>query len=153
MHARNRPYVHEKPIAGPVKGDLKRRLLLAGGYTFVGLGLIGIVVPLLPTTPFLLLAAYCFARSSRRAHEWMLGNRLTGPYIRGFVDGSGISWLAKTLTIAFLWIGITASAVLAVDMLTIRIALFAIAVAVTVHLLMLRPRSRNQSTSRRDDCP
>lgn len=59
-----------------------RPLLLAAGWVALALGVIGIVVPLLPTTPFLLLAGACFARSSRRAHAWLVSNRWFGPPLR-----------------------------------------------------------------------
>ena len=64
------------------RSPLSRSLLLAAGWIALALGVIGLVVPLLPTTPFLLLAAACFARSSRRAHYWLLSNRWFGPPLR-----------------------------------------------------------------------
>jgi len=58
------------------------RLLWAiGGVVFVAIGTIGVILPLLPTTPFLLLAAYCFARSSPKLHDWLLNHRSFGPLI------------------------------------------------------------------------
>ena len=65
-----------------MRARLMRPLLLAAGWTALALGIIGVAVPLLPTTPFLLLAAACFARSSRRAHDWLLSNRWFGGPLR-----------------------------------------------------------------------
>jgi uncharacterized membrane protein YbaN (DUF454 family) len=65
-----------------LRSHLTRPLLLAAGWMSLTLGIIGIVVPLLPTTPFLLLAGACFARSSRRTHEWLLSNRWLGPALK-----------------------------------------------------------------------
>jgi uncharacterized membrane protein YbaN (DUF454 family) len=66
-----------------------RILLVIAGTLFVGLGIIGIFIPVLPTTPFLLLAAACYARSSRKFHEWLLNNRWFGDYIRNYLQGKG----------------------------------------------------------------
>jgi uncharacterized membrane protein YbaN (DUF454 family) len=66
-----------------------RILLIITGTLFVGLGIVGIFIPVLPTTPFLLLAAACYARSSRKFHEWLLNNRWFGDYIRNYLQGKG----------------------------------------------------------------
>jgi uncharacterized protein len=100
------------------ESKLKSRLYLAAGFAAVGLGVIGIPTPLLPTTPFLLLAAFCFARSSPRWHRWLLTHRLLGPYIHAFRDRRGLTgaqkWrIAGILTVTLLitawlsplWIG------------------------------------------------
>ena len=68
---------------------------LAGGFVALGLGLAGIVLPVLPTTPFVLLAAACFARSSTRVHDWMLSHRLAGPLIREWQQHQAMPRKAK----------------------------------------------------------
>jgi len=74
-----------------------RVLWLGLGGLFLGLGLLGVVLPVLPTTPFLLLAAGCFARSSPRLHRWLLGHPVFGPPIRNWEENGAISRRAKRL--------------------------------------------------------
>ena len=69
------------------------------GFVFLGLGALGIVLPLLPTTPFVLLSAACFARSSERWHRWLLANETFGPMIRNWEDKRCISCRVKTIGI------------------------------------------------------
>jgi uncharacterized membrane protein YbaN (DUF454 family) len=74
---------------------VKRALLLAAGWFFVGLGVLGAFLPLLPTTPFLLLALWAFARSSQRFHDWLYHHRLLGPPLRRWRDHRVVSLRAK----------------------------------------------------------
>jgi uncharacterized membrane protein YbaN (DUF454 family) len=83
-------------------------VLVAVGVVSVGLGTVGIVVPVLPTTPFLLLAAACFVRASPRMHDWLLTHPRLGPYV-SFVDGGGMPARAKRNALVVLWITIGAS--------------------------------------------
>ena len=69
------------------------------GFVFLGLGALGIVLPLLPTTPFVLLSAACFARSSERWHRWLLANETFGPMIRNWEDNRCISCRVKSIGI------------------------------------------------------
>ena len=70
---------------------MKRNLFVVIGVLNVALGVLGILLPLLPTTPFLLLAAYLFARSSERCHRWLLDHRLLGVYIKAFRNKTGLT--------------------------------------------------------------
>jgi len=77
---------------------LHRPILLAAGLLCLALGAVGLFLPLLPTTPFLLLAAACFSRSSRRMHAWLLGNRVFGPVLRDWEERGAISPRIKRLS-------------------------------------------------------
>ena len=82
----------------------KKALLVAAGSVSLALAVLGIFLPLLPTTPFLLLASACYVRSSERLHGWLMGNRLLGGYIRNFKERRGIPLRAKVTTVALLWL-------------------------------------------------
>ena len=79
---------------------LMRYLWLGVGMTSLALGTAGIVLPLLPTVPFYLLAAFCFAKSSERLHRWFAGTKLYQKYVVPFNDGNGMTWQAKLKTMA-----------------------------------------------------
>jgi uncharacterized membrane protein YbaN (DUF454 family) len=115
-----------------------RILLTIAGTFFVALGIIGIFVPVLPTTPFLLLAAVCYARSSPRFHEWLLNNRWFGDYIRSYLQGKGFPKKVKFLTIALLWITIGCSVAFAVQLFYVRLILVLIAIGVSIHIFTIK---------------
>lgn len=81
-----------------------RYLCLAVGVIATGLGIIGTVVPMWPTTPFLLLAAACFVRSSDRLYAWLVSHDHLGPYVRDFMSGRGIPLRAKRVTLTLMWV-------------------------------------------------
>jgi uncharacterized membrane protein YbaN (DUF454 family) len=101
-----------------------------------------LVVPVLPTTPFLILTALCYARGSSRCYRWLVTNRLFGRHLDDYLSGRGVSWKVKAGTLVFLWGVITVSAVLFVHQLWVRVLLFVIAAAVTVHVVTLKSRGR-----------
>ena len=115
-----------------------RILLIIAGTLFMGLGIIGIFVPVLPTTPFLLLAAACYARSSQRFYDWLLSNKYFGNYIRSYLERKGIPLKVKVLTIILLWITIGSSVAFAVQSLVVRLILVLIALGVSIHILCIR---------------
>lgn len=112
--------------------------LIISGTLFLGLGLLGLVLPILPTTPFLLLAAFCYSRSSKRFYGWLMSNRLFGSYLKNYKEGRGMPVKAKLFTISFLWVTITFSAFTVVTILAVQIILILVAVGVTVHLLKIK---------------
>ena len=120
-----------------------RGVLVVAGSLLVVLGILGAFLPLLPTTPFLLLAAACYARSSSRFHNWLLGNRWFGRYVKSYYEGRGIPWSVKTLTVSWLWLAIAVSAIFAVDGLLIRVVLVLIAIGVTTHVVLI-PTTRER---------
>ena len=120
------------------KNTISRLALIVSGSFFLGLGIIGIFLPLLPTTPFILLAASCYAKSSKRLYDWLLNNRWFGNYVRNYREGKGIPFRIKILSISFLWIVIGYSVIFVVDIIFIRIILLLIAVGVTIHILSIK---------------
>jgi hypothetical protein len=117
-------------------------LLLVAGSLALGLALIGIVVPVLPTVPFLLVAAYCYARGSERFYRWLVCNRVFGPHLNRYMRGEGVSWKVKAASVTLLWaVIITSVAVLGLP-LWARILLLVIALAVTTHLVTLKAKRR-----------
>jgi len=117
---------------------LIRITLITAGTLFIGLGILGIFIPVLPTTPFLLLAAACYARSSQRFYDWLLNNKWFGSYIRNYLQGKGISIKVKIPTIALLWLTIGCSVAFAVQAFYVRLILILIAIGVTIHILSVR---------------
>lgn len=83
--------------------------LLGVGWLSVALGVIGIFLPVLPTTPFLLLAAACFMRSSQRFYDWLVNHPRLGPWIRDYLDGEGIPLKGKVYAIGLMWCSIALS--------------------------------------------
>lgn len=112
-------------------------LIVAGTFSTV-LGILGIFVPVLPTTPFLLLAAACYARSSQRFYDWLLNNKYFGNYLRDYQQRKAVPLKVKILTLALLWVTIGCSVVFAVDVTLVRVLLILIAIGVSIHVLSLR---------------
>ncbi len=117
---------------------LKHILLTGCGAACVALGVAGIFLPVMPTTPFLLLAAVCYARSSPRFYRWLITNRWCGAYIRNYWEGRGISRLHKSATLLLLWLGMGATITFFISLWWLKLVLAGIAVAVTVHVLLIR---------------
>lgn len=125
---------------------LRRFILAATGLAATGLGVLGILLPLLPATPFFLLAAYFFSRSSPRFHRWLLTNRVFGSYIENYRSGRGLGLGEKWLTIGTLWVTLAITGTLAATAWWARAVLLAVAIGVTTHLLRL-PTYRRASAS------
>lgn len=119
------------------KTALKQGLLVSIGILAVGLGSVGVFVPLLPTTPFLLLAAACFIRSSDRLYVWLIHHRWFGSYIRNYREHHAVTLRAKIVTLTLLWGVIGTSAVFAVAAWWMRALLGVVAAGVTIHVLHL----------------
>jgi uncharacterized membrane protein YbaN (DUF454 family) len=122
------------------KGRTRRVLLFIAGSFFLLTGAVGVVLPVLPTTPFLILAAFCYARSSSRCYRWLLNNRVFGRYLNDYLCGRGIPWRVKALALFFLWGVISVTAVIFVERMWLRVLLFVVAVGVTGHVLLLKSR-------------
>lgn len=113
-------------------------MLITAGIIFVGLGILGIFLPILPTTPFLLLASACFARSSKKFYDWLLNNKLFGDYIKNYREGRCVPLKVKVFTISLLWITILFSIYYVIDNFLLEVILFIIATVVTIHIITIK---------------
>lgn len=140
------PEVAGPPAPRPAKSRVLRWVLAAVGLVSLGLGALGAVLPLLPTTPFLLLSALCFAKASDRLLDYLMGHRMFGAYLRQYYSGR-MSRAYKARTLAFMWAGLVVSALLIGKVWPW--AVFAvIGTGVTVHLLTLKPKTPPDRRSR-----
>ena len=121
-----------------IKPRVHKWLFIAAGVLAIGLGTAGIFLPLLPTMPFLLVAAACFIRSSDKLYRWLITHRWFGSYIRNYREHKAITKQSKVVTLVLLWgtIGYTGFAV--VSSWVLRIVLLIVVVGVTIHILSLR---------------
>ena len=112
-----------------------RKIYTVLGLISLALGIIGVLLPLLPTTPFVLLAAGLFAKGSTRLHHWLINHRLFGKLIKDFDENKIIPLHAKIIAISMLWISILyAIIIVAEGKLWLQIILASIAIAVTIHI-------------------
>jgi len=119
------------------QGRVKRSLWIIAGTLSMCIGAVGIVVPLLPTTPFLLLAAACYANGSERIHRWLLQNRVLGAYIRSYHSGEPITRSYRAGMITLLWATMAVTAILFLKDWQYQLLLVIIGAVVTVHLLTI----------------
>jgi uncharacterized membrane protein YbaN (DUF454 family) len=111
-----------------------RYALLTVGWLAVALGVVGIFLPVLPTTPFMLLAAACFVRSSERFYVWLVEHPRLGPWFRDYLEGNGIPLKGKAYTILTMWVSIGISCWL-VPLVWARIAMLLSAALVTLYIV------------------
>jgi len=123
------PYQHRNPII--------RYALFSLGWISFALGMIGLLLPVIPTSPFLLLSAACFLRSSPRFYIWLTEHRWWGRYIRYFLDGQGIPRRIKVLILSMLWIMILSSALIIVKIFWVSVTMVITAMAVSVYIIRL----------------
>lgn len=124
------------------KSSILNQLFVLLGFLALALALVGLVLPLLPTTPLLLLAAASFARGSSRLHGLLLKNKLFGSHLRAYEEEGAVTVRTKILSLVFLWTVTGSSAFLATGEWWLRFLLLAVCVIVTLHLMRLKPLSR-----------
>ncbi len=125
-----------------LSGRRSRWALILAGNFFVALGILGIFFPLLPTTPFLLLAAACYFRSSEKFYNRLMNNKWLGNYIKNYREKKIIPLKVKVLSLSFLWLAIGYSVFFVVNIFLFRVILILIAIGVTIHVLSIRTLKR-----------
>ena len=115
-----------------------RGILIFSGTISLAVGIVGVFLPILPTTPFLLLSAACYTKGSKRFYSWLINNRYLGNYIKNYQEGNGIARNAKIATVSMLWTTMLFSIFFVVSISIIRFILIAIALCVTAHILSLK---------------
>lgn len=113
---------------------MKALYVILGTISLV-LGIVGIFVPLLPTTPFLLLAAAAYFKGSSSLYNWLINHKYLGTYIRNFRENRAIPLRAKVVSVSLVWITIGYCLLFVVDLLWLKIVLGGIAVGVSWHIL------------------
>ncbi len=108
------------------------------GSICIGLGILGIFLPLLPTTPFLLLAAALYFRSSPRLYNWLLQHKHLGPYIRNFREHKAIPLRAKIISVSLVWITLLYAALFVVPQLWLKLLLIGLAIGISWHILSFK---------------
>jgi uncharacterized membrane protein YbaN (DUF454 family) len=122
---------------------LKKYLLIFLGSLSLALGVAGVLIPILPTTPFLLLASFCYLRSSSRMHNWLFKHKIFGSYIYSYLKYKAISKKTKIYSIIFLWASLLIS-ILLIPSLHFKIILFLVGLGVTIHFMTLKTMSGNE---------
>ena len=130
---------------------LPRWALVIVGVLAIGLGTAGIFLPVLPSTPFFLLAAACFVRSSDRLYKWLISHKGFGPYLRNYREHRAITLPAKIVTLILLW-GTIGYTIFVMDALALRVLLLVIACGVTLHIVRLKTMS-SKATPNTDMTP
>lgn len=128
-------------MPGPVQNRPLRLLLLALGFFFLGLGFVGAVLPFIPTTGPVLLAAFLFSKSSERFDRWLANNRLFGSIVRDWRAGVGFSIRSKVLAVTAIVASFTVTMILATDSTMVRLVLSLLALAIAFYVVS-RPTKR-----------
>ena len=123
--------------------NLKKKIYICVGLLAVGLGIIGAFLPVMPTVPFLLVALFCFERSSKKYHDMILNNKYCGKVLRDYYEGKGLTTSVKIKAILFLSCGIGFS-FYKVQHLHLRIMLVVIWLGVTIHIILLKTKSKEK---------
>ncbi len=135
--------VEEEPVDGRVSGKMMRGIYVIVGTIALVIGAIGIFLPVIPTTPLVILAAACYYRGSERLHAWILSSRWFGETIKNYQAGRGLTRDTKVRAISMMWAGILISTWFFVSNLFVRVAMIGVAIVVTVYLVRLPTLEKN----------
>ena len=123
--------------------NLKKKIYICVGLLALGLGIIGVFLPVMPTVPFLLVALFCFERSSKKYHDMILNNKYFGKVLKDYYEGKGLTISVKIKAILFLSCGIGFS-FYKVQHLHLRIMLVVIWLGVTIHIILLKTKPKEE---------
>ncbi len=121
---------------------MRKRLFIVLGFIFLGLGILGIFLPLLPTTPFLLLAAWLFAKSSERLYRRLINDKYVGNYIKDFKEYRSIPLKTKIFAISLIWLTMGYSIIFVIKIIWVKIVLLIVAIGVTIHILSFKTKRK-----------
>lgn len=124
---------------------MRKVLLIVAGSVSLFLGVLGIFVPGLPTTPFMLLTGFLFAKSSPRLYNWLLMNKYLGKYILNYQRRKGMTLRQKIYALTLMWVMIAISAGLLVHSLPVRIVIIVAGIVGTVVMGFIVPLARNEN--------
>ena len=119
--------------------NLKKKLYITFGFLAVALAIVGVFIPGLPTVPFLLVALFCFERSSKKYHDMIMNNKYFGPVLQDYYSGKGLTSSVKIKAISFLSCGMAFS-IYKIQNLHARIALAVIWLGVAIHIILLKTK-------------
>ena len=105
-------------------------------------GLIGVILPVLPTTPFILFSAWCYYRGSERLHNWLINHPYLGPIIEEYGEGEGMTKESKMKAIGMTWLAVILTAVFFLDSFSMRVLIIIVAMIGTIILLRMKTRKK-----------
>ena len=123
--------------------NLKKKIYICVGLLATGLGIVGAFLPVMPTVPFLLVALFCFERSSKKYHDMILNNKYFGKVLRDYYEGRGLTTSVKIKAVLFLSCGMGFS-VYRVHNLHLRIMLVLIWIGVALHIILLKTKPKEK---------
>lgn len=144
------PPKDHQPPHNHVKSSLLRWVLIGIGWISIAGGIVGIFLPLVPSVPFLLLAAVCFSRSSERFHRWLIEHKHLGPMVRDYLARGSIPLRAKVIAMAMVWTSFPVTTFLFVRAFWLKVLLMALATGVTLYLLYLPTTSPGDAGKERN---
>ena len=125
--------------------NLKKKLYITFGFLVVALAIVGVFIPGLPTVPFLLVALFCFERSSKKYHDMIMNNKYFGPVLQDYYSGKGLTSSVKIKAILFLSCGMIFS-IYKIQNLHARIGLALVWLGVAIHIILLKTKKiKNKS--------
>ncbi len=128
----------QKTLERPVKSRTVRKLWTLAGSLFVGIGILGIFLPLLPTVPLFLLAAFCYFRGSPRLYTWLVNFGALGRVVKDYREGRGLPARTKLRAITFMWVSLGISIIFLTSGILLRVVLVLVGLGVTLHILRVK---------------